>query len=810
MKKIRLKVSQFFWLIPPILLLFSFIEVDFSQFITEKLNKFKSTYPQEKVFLHIDKPYYAQGDTLWFKAYLVEGAFHMPDTISTLLYVDLVDQKTGDQVAVNRVQMHNGLGNGDFVLNNTIPSGAYTIRSYTRWMTNFSTDFFFQKPIFIFNNTVSESQKVDQETFDLQFFPEGGQLVDGLSTRIAFKAVGKNGLGVDISGFVLNQKGDTLSGFKSDHLGMGRMSFLPDKNVGYKIIAKTATSKYQEIPFPKIEPYGQVMIVDNVSFRDKIRILIYNKSQEKGNMELHLVGHARGILAFSVKVTLSERGVIMNLPSAELPDGITHLTLFDNNTNPICERLVFVDNNRSLQVQVKPDKAIYKAREETKVVVAVKDAHGEPVTANLSVSVIDLGQVASEPLDENIKSYFLLSSDLKGYVEQPAYYFDSTKSDRKIYLDYVMATHGWSRFSWKNVLQDSLESPKRNFENGITLAGTVLRGNRKLKEAAILSIILSKDSLSSFFTTETDVNGNFMVLGLNFTDSLTVRLQGMNKKGNQSLTFHIDDIFVPPTVLMKIPYYPITVESEQLKNFLKEAAEYQEIERTIRANREKLLDVVTIKGHKTVEHDSRKLYSNADASVKVTPQMAGSAQTILDLLAGRVAGVQVQGSGQTASVFIRGSRSEPQFVLDGMPVDKDMILNMSVFDVETIDVLKGASAAIYGSRGGNGVISILTKRANANYDYSKDEIPGVLVSKIKGYDVPREFYAPKYEVNTPLFNRPDYRSTIYWKPNLETNSNGKAQFKYFNTDAHSRVLIRVEVLSNDGLTGSERYSYQLN
>ncbi len=810
MQRIKLKISLLFSLLLTILILFSFVAVDFNQFITEKLTKFRATYPQEKVYLHTDKPYYAQGDTLWFKAYLVDAAFHMPDTISTVLYVDLIDQKSGRQVSVNSVQLRNGLGHGDFVLNEAVPSGAYTIRGYTRWMTNFSADFFFQKSIYIFNNEIAQVPKVDQEIFDLQFFPEGGQLVDGITTRIAFKAVGSNGLGIGISGFVLHSNGDTLSGFNSDYLGMGRMPFLPDKNVRYKIIAKTANSSFQEVPFPTIEPYGEVMVVDNVSMRDKIRVLIYSKSQEKGNKEVHLVGHSRGILAFSAKAILTERGVVMNLPIAELPDGIIHLTLFDHHHIPICERLVFVDNNRSLQVLVKTEKATYKAKEETAVAIAVKGAQGGPVMANLSVSVVDLGQLALGPFEENIKSYLLMSSDLKGYIEQPAYYFDSTKSNRKIYLDYVMATHGWRRFSWNKVLQDSLEIPERYFENGITLSGTVLRGNKKLKEVANLSIILKKDSLSSFFTTETDLEGNFKVLGLHFTDSLTVRLQGINKKGNQNLTFQMDELFVPPAVLMKIPYYPVTVKSEQLRIFLKQAKEYQEIERTIRANREKLLDVVTIKGHKTVAYDSRKLYTNADASVKVTPQMAGSAQTILDLLAGRVAGVQVQGSGQTASVFIRGSRNEPQFVLDGMPVEKDMVLNMSVFDVEAIDVLKGASAAIYGSRGGNGVIAILTKRANANYDYSKDEVLGAVVFKIKGYDAPREFYAPQYKVNTPLGSRPDFRSTIYWLPNLETNSKGEAKFKYYNTDAQAQVMIRIEVLSKDGIAGAGQYIYQLN
>tara|TARA_R110002124_G_scaffold28599_2_gene100662 strand:- start:143 stop:2575 length:2433 start_codon:yes stop_codon:yes gene_type:complete len=806
----KLKVSQLLWLTLPLLVLFSFTEDDFNQFIITKLNAYRATYPQEKAYLQIDKPYYAQGDTLWFKAYLVESAFHMPDSASTLLYVDLIHQKTGKQYLLQRVRLSKGLGHGDIVLGNSIPAGAYTLRGYTNWMENSSSNFFFRKNIYVFDHQEQQLPVQNLEAFDLQFFPESGHLVDGLTSRITYKAVGTDGLGIGISGYVLNKNGDTLSAFKTDYLGMGRMPFVPDLNERYTIIAKTATGRFQEVAFPKIEPFGLVMIVDNVTFADKMRVLIYNKSREKLNKNVYIVGHSRGVLAFSTKAQLSERGLVMNLPSSELPDGITHITVFDESYKPVCERLVFVDNNKNLQVKINTDKPNYPTRAETTVDITIKDHKGAPMQVPLSASVVDLGQVAVSDYEEHIKSYLLLSSDLKGNIETPAYYFDTTHADRKIFLDFVMASNGWSRFHWADVLKDSLALPEKLVENGITLSGMVTKGNRNIKESMPISIIFNKDSLSGFTTTETDVTGRFTVYGLDFTDSLSVRLQGMNKKGNQNLNFSIDPPYMPEAILVKTPFYPITVGSEQLKAFLNQADAYQNIERQIRANRERLLDAVTIKGRKTVENDSRRLYSNADASVKVTPQMAASARSVLDLLMGRVAGVQVQGSGFNASVYIRGNQGEPQFVLDGSPVDKDLVMSLSVSDIDVVEVLKGASAAIYGGRGGNGVISILTKRGNENYDYSKDPVLGVLVTKIKGYDVPRDFYAPRYNIDTPFANRPDFRSTLFWTPNLFTDSNGTVQFKYFNSDAHTKVLIRVDALSREGTPGASRYIYQVN
>jgi TonB-dependent SusC/RagA subfamily outer membrane receptor len=188
---------------------------------------------------------------------------------------------------------------------------------------------------------------------------------------------------------------------------------------------------------------------------------------------------------------------------------------------------------------------------------------------------------------------------------------------------------------------------------------------------------------------------------------------------------------------------------------------------------------------------------------------AGGAMTVLDMLQGRVAGVVVSGSGSNASVRIRNSNSEPTFLLDGVPVDKDFITSINIFDVETIDVLKGASAAIYGSRGGGGVISVLTKRANVNYDYSKDIVPGVTVAKIAGFNTPREFYTPRYDLDSPNNNIPDYRSSIFWAPMLRTDKSGKARFSYFNTDANTNVTIRAEALTAWGIPGSGEGGYSV-
>ncbi|CAG5073582.1 Vitamin B12 transporter BtuB [Dyadobacter sp. CECT 9623] len=783
-------------------------EEDFTKMISGKLERYRQTYPVEKAYLHLDKPYYMSGDTLWYQAYLVEGSLHFADSASNLLYVDLIEQRTGKNLAVKRTSLEAGVGNGEIVLADSIPPGAYTIRAYTNWMRNAAEDFFFQKNIFIYDPAGGTPAPLTGKV-DLQFFPEGGDLVAESSTRIAFKALNTSGLGHDVKGFILDQNKDTIASFKSDHLGMGRIQFSPKSGAIYSAFLWAENGNASEYPFPKVKETGYTLIADNVSSPLKTRIMVYAKVPGKSEIPVHVVGHSRGIVAFVAKGKIGSRGLMIQVPNADLPDGITHLTLFDDENKPVSERLIFIDHGHKLRVGIAPSKNAFKPREKSEIEITVSDSSGRPMETNLSVAITDAGQIQQQLYDQHIRSYLLLSSDIKGFIEQPGYYFDETKTERKIHRDILMMTQGWTRFGWDDILQDSLQPPKRFLEQGITFSGEVKRNKKPVAKTPV-SVYLSNDSLSTFLTADTDERGQFSLYNLIFEDSLKVRVQGMNKKNSQSFTFRIFPFDPPKLSASKGPYFPLTVDGRLLNDFLKRNAQDQEIARKIRESRERLLQEVTIKAKKQVPRDSRKIYGTADASIKVTPELVGGRTSILDILAGRVAGVQVVGSGINASVYIRGNRGEPQFVLDGMPVDKDFVSALNVHDVESIDVLKGASASIFGMSGGNGVISILTKRGNSNYDYSQDVVPGVLVSKIAGFHVPKTFYSPAYSTGIPQNSNPDYRSTIFWAPMLKTDKNGKIRLQYYNSDAATTVDIRVEALSANGIPGFGKSTYSVN
>lgn len=257
-------------------------------------------------------------------------------------------------------------------------------------------------------------------------------------------------------------------------------------------------------------------------------------------------------------------------------------------------------------------------------------------------------------------------------------------------------------------------------------------------------------------------------------------------------------------------------DTKDLADFLKKANDAVELEKKLKLSRDaQLLDEVVVKAKKIEEPDARKIYGKASNTIKVDQILCAGATSIFQMIQGRVAGVQVSPNGNGGySVLIRGITSltgsnEPLYLLDGMPVEADALSSINPCDVDNIDILKGADAAIFGSRAATGVIAVLTKRGGNNYDYSKDPASGVSIQRRVGYYIAREFFAPKYDVAIPDHIRPDFRSTLHWQPNVRTDATGKATITYWNTDANAKIHIIAEGVSTQGRVGVGKTEYLL-
>lgn len=771
--------------------------------------------PVEKVYLHTDRDAYMTGETIWLKGYLFNGNTHTIDSVSRVLYVELIDPAARRVQLLAQLRTTNGFAPGQLLLPDSLLAGTYELRGYTNYMRNFSEAYFFSKPITVLRPDGKRLPASSvAERLDVQFLPEGGQLVDGLESRVAFKAVNALGMSVPVRGFVLNARKDTITGFSSTHLGIGFLTMKPEPGQTYTAYVSQTGGTYQAYTLPVAQPRGVVMQVDNLSNKDNIRIYIrHNRPPADSATAMTLFAQTRGMVVQLIKVPPSPKGTVVQLPKADFPEGIAQLTLFDGTGKPIAERLVFIPKNDQMRVSLATNKTLYKNRERVDVTITTTSA-GKPVPANLSLSAVDAR--LSPEADSNsatIVSHLMLSSDLTGTIEQPDYYFNPAYTDRFIKLDLLLMTQGWRRFVWNEVLSGTIPPNTYPVEEGLSLTGRVVRPNQKdVREKVNLTFVLfRRDSTREFLMGETSESGQFGMYGLDFTDTTRVFIQGVKGKANRDLVISLDQLLKPTVTVTRIPYNTVSVDASEWAEFIRRTKEYQEIEAQIRRNGEILLQSVTVKAKKYEERDSRVIYGTPDASVKFDPINTAGRMTVLDVIQGRIAGVQVMGSGMNAQVQIRGAANfsgivAPLFVLDGMPVDIQMINSIPVQDVDRVDVLKGASAAIYGSRASGGVISVLTKRGGSNYDFSKDITPGTLVAKLPGYAPVREFYAPRYNVNKPEHVRPDYRATLFWEPMIQTDSDGKATVSFFTSDSKTTLRIQAEGTTFNGQVGIGRQS----
>lgn len=797
---------------------FTFNE-DLADSIVSQFNKYAATYPQEKAYLHLDKPYYTAGETIWLKAYLIEAATNVLDTASIPLNIELIDNLLGRVVEKKILKLEGGMAAADFELPDSLHSGYYRLRAYTNWMRNFDETLMFSKEFKVYK--IGEEilpVKFSAQDIDFQFFPEGGQIVEGIDNKVAFKANDRAGNGLDINGVVVSDKGDTVMVFSSEHLGMGVFNFkaVPGETYTAKINYQNIFEK--EVPFPAIEKEGFVMGVEAIADKHIMRLYVgHNYNKPKGSGNIVVVGQSQGRICYVARTPANNKAMFVKIPKDKFPEGVAQFTVFDETGRPRCERLVYVYKEDYINVSITPNKQAYQPREEVKLEIEAKDMDGQPVEGNFSVVVSDGKQVLLPPHGENILTYLLLSSDVRGKVEQPDYYFSQTKPEVRRHIDILLLTQGWRRFKWEDILKPTLPEPVFALEGGINITGEITRPNGKLfeKPVNITYMMWLNDDTRQIGSGEADVNGAFALYGLDFTGNSKLLVQAVVGKFNRNTKIFINRPQPPKLLRNVLPFNPISFNETDLADYLRRTKENLAFEKLLKDRRERMLQEVTIKAKRQAEREDRVLYSHASNTLKITPDMQGSGN-VIDLLRGRIPGVQVMGSGMDPTVIVRGissitGSSEPTFLLDGMIVDKMTLLNIPVFDVDKIDVLKGADAAIYGSRGGNGVISVLTKRGSPSDSNGPPQ--GIEVAEINGYTVAKEFYSPNYtEARVEDFQanaRPDYRSTIYWAPKVKTNANGKASLYFFNTNAETTVDIRLEGMALVGMPVRAKSSYSV-
>lgn len=479
------------------------------------LKKYVEELPQEKIYIQFDRPYYASGDHIWFKAYLVTGPHHGPSMLSQTIYVELLDPER-NLIRQIRLFNQNGSVAGDFGIPEKLRSGNYIIRAYTQWMRNFSDDYFFYHQLTILNPEQPPQTTTAGNAIDVQFFPEGGEWISGFRSKLAFKATGADGLGKKIAGKIVDDAGNRVAHFESNFLGMGWCAFIPLKD---KIYRALVDEPKLEVILPKVLESGITLAITHSP--DQTDVVARIQASTPGT--IYLIAQTRGLLCFASKIVLRNPISFVKIPVNNFPTGVAQLTVLDESSRPQAERLIFIDQNESLSIDIKANKKKYLPREKVMLSIEVKDEEGKPIASDLSLSACDAGQIPYDKNSDGIYSYLYLASELNGNIESPGYYFNPANLDRLEALDILLLTQGWRRFQYTSLLKE-WPKPVYDFEQGLTLKGKLVDlNNGKPVAGGKVSFLSTYPSAIRF--AHTNANGYFEIPQLFFSMRRTFSLR---------------------------------------------------------------------------------------------------------------------------------------------------------------------------------------------------------------------------------------------------------------------------------------------
>ena len=824
--------------------------------------------PKEKLYLHLDKPFYGAGEKIWFKGYLVNATTHQDNSQSNFIITELINRS--DSIVERKKIRRDSLGfHNAFTLPATLPAGDYYLRGYSNWMLNEDPDFFFSRNIKIGNsidNTIVSSIEYQQEDdthytakikftsnvqavfenttikylylengkiknkgkkktdengwisislpdlkspaarrievefddpqyiykrtfhlpvftndFDVKFFPEGGALLSIPHQNVAFKAQGADGFSKEVEGFLFNSKGDTLTNFRSEHNGMGIFTMNPVNNETYYVTVRTNDSITKRFDLPAIEPKGISIAMSH--YKQEIRYEIQKTEATEWPQKLFLLAHTRGKLA--ILQPINPKRTFGKMNDSLFTEGITHFMLIDEQGNALSERLIFVPDHKPNQWQITADQPTYGKREKVSLQIAAKDNEGNPVEGTFSVSITDRKSIQPDSLADNILSNLLLTSDLKGYVEDPAYYFLNQDARTLRSIDYLMMTHGWRRHKMENVLR----TPSLNFTNyiekGQTISGRIMGFFGANVKKGPICVLAPKYNITA--TTETDEKGQFIV-NTSFRDSTTFLVQARTKKG-----------FAGVDILMDPPQYPVATHKAPyfngattfMEDYLMNTRDQYYMEGGMRVYNLKEVTVTA----KRERPSSKSIYTGGINTYTVEEdRLQGYGQTAFDA-ASRLPSVTITNGSE---IHIRNNSEPAIIVIDDIVYEdaSDILKDIQVSDMSSISLLRGADAVILGPRASGGAVVITLKDPR---NLPARPAQGIITYTPLGYSESVEFYHPTYDTpEKKNAQRSDFRSTVYWNPELRLDAEGKATIEYYTPDSTAPEDIIIEGVDKNG------------
>lgn len=790
----------------------------FSENVIEPLTK--DALYREKVFIHLNKSIYFTNENIWFKAYVVEEK-NMLSGYTTNLRVNLLDIE-GNVVDSKELFVKKGMAYGDFFIENDLRSGSYFVQGYTHFMRNFGPQNVFLQEIEIINPSNKgqfDASKTSQD-YVVQIFPESGHFLEDVNNTMAIKVTSQL-KGHTFQGKIVDSKGANIATFSGNRFGMGKCAFYYKKNESYTAII-SINNKVQSYVLPKADKKGFVFNLDN-SDEEIIKLrLMTNKEtlQSLKNEELNVLLYRNNTIYEAVSLSLGnveETTQELLFNKTQMLPGVNSIALFKNN-QPIAERKFFVDKpNQQTAVLIEQEKI-----ENDSILFKIKTIGPDykSMAAQLSVSILPLKTRAFSE-HQNLKSGFLLSPYVKGYIENPSFYFNNADNNEKAFLDVLLLTQVSENRTLKKMIEEINPREKFSFKNGFTLSGTI----KKHPKGYDLGILSSKNRLAAI--SGIDKNKEFY-----FEDVFTYRNEAIKlsliKKNSplkkpERVSFH-----EPKSVNMNYSYLTQIYDKNQFveKNSQSKTETNENVINTDYPRIE-ILDEVLVEGVRPNRND-RTIYDEelvlADKhnilsswsykSKKVTEQLETINETLFDYFrnlghikpfpSNKVASYFITLRSAPATIIDLGGKANPdgsfppKIFIDDVLINRDYNIDtLSELSMRYVDeILINKSGAGGGVDGTGGIIRIYLKKGDHQYfdGGPKDLYETVLTSK--GFDRAKKYIKPQY---TTVSKEAFYWTEIDWINLLETDLNGEAFFKVPKNEFSNEFRIIVNGISNSGL-----------
>ena len=668
---------------------------------------------------------------------------------------------------------------------------------------------------------------LDENYLDLQFFPEGGELVNDIISKVAFKALDYKGKGETVKGSIINDLGDTVTYFNSNELGMGAFIFRANSDRNYFAVLDSSTHlKHRKThPLPTVVVNGYSLMIN--PSKEKIKVVASSNLSKNDSIYMNI--NCRGRAYYHIAGKLTEGNIHYSLDANSLPEGVLSFSLIDHHNQPVAQRLYFNERKDDrLNLTLTTDKNTYSQREKTQVTVKILDGE-EPKRANLSFLVIDENQTGEiQNQRQNILSYLLIDSDLKGEIENPGHYFNQTNKERLLDLDALLLTQGWSRYNYSKSIDSVFIHPEYALNVSGSLSATL---SKKKKKEGIGLTMMTFGQLPSAQTQTTDSLGRFYFnTNDQYGKNLNILIQSTNKSGEPK-TFSIElDKKNNPEIHFNQTEAISSVDSV-VYALAESHQKHKQVEDAFRLSTGvTYLDEVLVEDYKMTPEREKVMKAYGKPNIVIDGKKIqekeekwsyGLYSVLLFQFPKEVSIRRIGGPGGYLYASINKGLKPTLVVIDGIPVGYEgysLIQDIPPSEVKSFELINSAhgffklymdvfpwahplEAPKFGS-----VIAIYTYAGKGLYGVEKPK--GLLKVSIPVFSAPREFYAPKHENLSPQdWIKPDLRSLIHWTPEIWTDDNGKAEITYYNSDKTTPVMVVVEAITEDGKIGYETISY---